>query len=184
MDSDNFLVVSSNSIENKNIEEYIGIVVGSTVRARNVGSDFFATLKNLVGGEVVSYSRLLERARDQAYERMIREAKEKGWPVGGEPKDWANESISLRNYPYDFIVEKMEKPGDAPEKLKPISEIRELIKTRSYKPKDKDLPRLSYPYQERNYKLVKQRLFQAGVRLAETINRIYYKPMTKKGPRK
>ena len=78
MDSDNFLVVSSNSIENKNIGEYLGIVVGSTVRARNVGSDFFATLKNLVGGEVVSYSRLLERARDQAYERMIQEAKEKG----------------------------------------------------------------------------------------------------------
>ena len=48
MDSDNFLVVSSNSIDNKNIEEYLGIVVGSTVRARNVGSDFFASLKNLV----------------------------------------------------------------------------------------------------------------------------------------
>ena len=79
MDSDNFLVVSSNSIDNKNIEEYLGIVVGSTVRARNVGSDFFASLKNLVGGEVVSYSRLLERARDQAYQRMIEEeAKQKG----------------------------------------------------------------------------------------------------------
>ena len=78
MDSDNFLVVSSSSIDNKKIEEYLGIVVGSTVRARNVGSDFFATLKNLVGGEVLSYSRLLERARDQAYERMIQEAKEKG----------------------------------------------------------------------------------------------------------
>ena len=63
MDSDNFLVVSSNSIDNKNIEEYLGIVVGSTVRARNVGSDFFA---------------LLERARDQAYKRMVEEAKQKG----------------------------------------------------------------------------------------------------------
>ena len=73
MDSNNFLVVSTNSVENKNIDEYLGIVVGSTVRARNVGSDFFATLKNLVGGEVVSYSRLLERARDQAYERMIKD---------------------------------------------------------------------------------------------------------------
>jgi Uncharacterized conserved protein len=62
MDSDNFLVVSSNSIENKNIEEYLGIVVGSTVRARNVGSDFFATLKNLVGGEVVSYSRAFRKS--------------------------------------------------------------------------------------------------------------------------
>ena len=78
MDSDNFLVVSSSSIDNKKIEEYLGIVVGSTVRARNVGSDYFASLKNLVGVEVVSYSRLLERARDQAYKRMIQEAKEKG----------------------------------------------------------------------------------------------------------
>lgn len=78
MDSDNFLVVSTNSVENKNIDEYLGIVVGSTVRARNAASDFFATLKNIVGGEVVSYSRLLEGARDQAYERMIKEAKQKG----------------------------------------------------------------------------------------------------------
>ena len=44
MDSDNFLVVSSNSIENKNIEEYLGIVVGSTVRARNVGSDILSLI--------------------------------------------------------------------------------------------------------------------------------------------
>ena len=73
MDSDNFLVVSSNTVDNKNIDEYLGVVVGSTVRARNFGSDFFASLKNIVGGEVVSYSRLLERARDQAYERMITE---------------------------------------------------------------------------------------------------------------
>ena len=78
MDSDNFLVVSSNTVDNKNIDEYLGVVVGSTVRARNVGSDIFAWLKNIVGGEVVSYSRLLERARDQAYERMIKEAKKKG----------------------------------------------------------------------------------------------------------
>ena len=78
MESDNLLVVSSSSIDNKNIDEYLGIVVGSTVRARNVGSDIFAGLKNLVGGEVVGYSRLLERARNQAYERMIEEAKSKG----------------------------------------------------------------------------------------------------------
>ena len=78
MDSDNFLVVSSNTVDNKNIDEYLGVVVGSTVRARNFGSDIFAFLKNIVGGEVVSYSRLLERARDQAYERMITEAKERG----------------------------------------------------------------------------------------------------------
>ena len=78
MDNGNFLVVSSDSIKNKNIDEYLGIVVGSTVRARNFGSDALAFMKNIIGGEVVSYSKLLKRSRDQAYERMIREAKDRG----------------------------------------------------------------------------------------------------------
>ena len=44
---DNFMVVSTNNIEGAEITEYIGIVQGSTVRSRNVGSDIFANLKNL-----------------------------------------------------------------------------------------------------------------------------------------
>ena len=72
------IVLTTYDISNVEIEKHLGIVQGSTVRARNFGSDIFASLKNIVGGEVISYSRLLERARDQAYERMINEAKERG----------------------------------------------------------------------------------------------------------
>tara|TARA_Y100000590_G_C15689507_1_gene1002901 strand:- start:863 stop:1180 length:318 start_codon:yes stop_codon:yes gene_type:complete len=72
------LVLSSPSVENRNITSYLGIVTGSTVRARHVGSDILASLKNLVGGELQSYSKLLSSARDEAMERMVEEAKSKG----------------------------------------------------------------------------------------------------------
>ena len=76
--AENIIVVSSNEIAGKNILEHIGIVQGSTVRSRNFGSDMFATLKNIVGGELVGYSKLLASAREQAYERMLIDAKSKG----------------------------------------------------------------------------------------------------------
>ena len=75
---ENFMVVSTNNIEDAEIIEYIGIVQGSTVRSRNVGSDIFANLKNLVGGELVGYSKLLQSSRDQAYQRMLDDATAKG----------------------------------------------------------------------------------------------------------
>ena len=76
--SQDLLVVSTNDIDGAEIVEYLGIVQGSTVRSRNVGSDFFANLKNLVGGELVGYSKLLQSSRDQAYQRMLDDAKAKG----------------------------------------------------------------------------------------------------------
>ena len=75
---EDFMVVSTNNIEGAEIIEYLGIVQGSTVRSRNVGSDIFANLKNLVGGELVGYSKLLQSSRDQAYQRMLDDAIEKG----------------------------------------------------------------------------------------------------------
>jgi uncharacterized protein YbjQ (UPF0145 family) len=55
---------------------YHGIVTGSTVRARHIGTDILATLKNIVGGELKSYSILLTAAREEAMERMIANAAE------------------------------------------------------------------------------------------------------------
>ena len=75
---ENFIVVSSNEISQFEIKEHIGVVQGSTVRGRNVGADIFANLKNVIGGEIVSYSKLLVASREQAYERMIIDAKSKG----------------------------------------------------------------------------------------------------------
>ena len=70
------LVLTTPSIEGKSIQIYHGIVTGSTVRARHLGTDILATLKNLVGGELKSYSILLTAAREEAMERMIANATE------------------------------------------------------------------------------------------------------------
>ena len=72
------LVTSTPSIEGKQVHTYLGIVMGSTVRARHLGTDILATLKNLVGGELKSYSILLMQARKQAMERMISNDEEMG----------------------------------------------------------------------------------------------------------
>ena len=77
MDQD-IMVVSSNQIEGRQILEYLGVVAGSIVKSRNAGSDIFAGLKSIVGGELVGYSKLLQRAREDAYQRMIEDAKSKG----------------------------------------------------------------------------------------------------------
>ena len=68
------LVTSTPSIEGKQIDSYLGIVMGSTVRARHLGTDILATLKNIVGGELKSYSILLAQARKEAMERMVKNA--------------------------------------------------------------------------------------------------------------
>jgi len=60
------------------IIENIGIARGSTVRARNIGRDFMAGLKNIVGGEIVEYTRLLADSREEAINRMIEDAREMG----------------------------------------------------------------------------------------------------------
>ncbi len=77
MDED-FIVVTTYDIDGVEIVKHFGLVQGSTVRARNVGSDFLANLKNIVGGELVGYSKLLQTSREQAYARMIEDAKSKG----------------------------------------------------------------------------------------------------------
>jgi uncharacterized protein YbjQ (UPF0145 family) len=65
-------------IPNKEITAIIGVAQGSTVRARNVGRDLMAGLKNLVGGEITEYTILLAKSRDQAIERMLRDAQDLG----------------------------------------------------------------------------------------------------------
>ncbi|MCA9385361.1 YbjQ family protein [Candidatus Dojkabacteria bacterium] len=72
------LIANTETIAGKEIKETLGIVRGSTVRAKNFGSDFFASLKNIVGGEISEYTRLLADAREQALERLIQDAEEIG----------------------------------------------------------------------------------------------------------
>ena len=66
------------TVPGRTIAQHLGIVQGSTVRAKNIGRDIAAGLKNIVGGELRGYSELLSEARQEAFERMIQQAKEKG----------------------------------------------------------------------------------------------------------
>lgn len=72
------IIVSSETIVGREITETLGLVRGSTVRAKHVGSDIVAALRNLVGGEVREYANLLAGAREQAMDRMIAEARSMG----------------------------------------------------------------------------------------------------------
>ncbi len=65
-------------IPGKTIVEHFGLVSGSTIRAKHVGRDIMASLKNLVGGELKGYTQLLSESRNQASRRMISQAVELG----------------------------------------------------------------------------------------------------------
>jgi len=65
-------------IPGKKIVEHYGLVSGNTVRAKHIGKDIMAGLKNIVGGELKGYTELLEDARKQAVQRMIKQAEDIG----------------------------------------------------------------------------------------------------------
>ena len=65
-------------VPGKTIVEHFGLVSGSTIRAKHVGRDIMAGLKNIVGGELKDYTQLLTESRRQATERMIDQARELG----------------------------------------------------------------------------------------------------------
>ncbi|MEN2983525.1 MAG: YbjQ family protein [Dictyoglomaceae bacterium] len=72
------IITTTDHIPGYEIIEIIGIVKGSSARARHVGKDILAALRNIVGGEVVEYTKLIGESREQAIERMIQEAKNLG----------------------------------------------------------------------------------------------------------
>jgi uncharacterized protein YbjQ (UPF0145 family) len=72
------IVVSTPEIPGKRIVKAIGIVRGNTVRARHVGRDIMASLRNLVGGEVVDYTKMIGESREQAIDRMVAHAEANG----------------------------------------------------------------------------------------------------------
>jgi uncharacterized protein YbjQ (UPF0145 family) len=72
------IISNTDFIPGKKIVEVIDIARGSTVRARNIGRDIFAGLKNLVGGEISEYTELMSDAREQAIARMVADAERMG----------------------------------------------------------------------------------------------------------
>ncbi len=68
------IVVTSPTVAGKTIIRTIGLVSGNTIRARHVGKDILAGLRNLVGGEIMEYAKLLAESREQAIDRMMAQA--------------------------------------------------------------------------------------------------------------
>jgi uncharacterized protein YbjQ (UPF0145 family) len=72
------LLATTDTIPGKTITQCLGLVRGNTIRGRHVGKDILAALRNLVGGEITEYTKLLGESREQAIDRMTEEAKKLG----------------------------------------------------------------------------------------------------------
>ena len=72
------IFVTTDQIAGKTIKKTLGIVRGNTIRARHVGRDISAALKNLVGGEIKDYTKMMAESREQALDRMVEEAESLG----------------------------------------------------------------------------------------------------------
>ena len=68
------IIATTNEVAGQEIAEVLGLVRGSSVRTKHLGKDVIATLRNLAGGEIFEYTKMLAQAREQAIDRMIEEA--------------------------------------------------------------------------------------------------------------
>lgn len=72
------IVSTTHAVAGKRVVRTLGLVRGNTIRARHLGRDITAVLRNIVGGEIAEYTKMMAEAREQAIDRMIDEAKELG----------------------------------------------------------------------------------------------------------
>lgn len=72
------ILTNTETIPGKKIVEHFGVIFGSTIRARNINADLAAGLKNMVGGELRSYTDFLNECRKEAIQRMIQQAEKLG----------------------------------------------------------------------------------------------------------
>jgi uncharacterized protein YbjQ (UPF0145 family) len=70
------LISTANELEKYKVEKVLGIARGNTVRAKWFGKDFLAGLRQLVGGELKEYTEMMTEAREEAYQRMVKQAEE------------------------------------------------------------------------------------------------------------
>jgi len=80
------IITTSDQVEGKRIAKTVGLVKGSTIRARHAGRDIMAGLRGLVGGEITEYTKMMAEAREEAIQRMVEDVETKG----------ANAVISMR----------------------------------------------------------------------------------------
>ncbi len=72
------ILTNTETVPGRRIVEFYGVVTGSTVRAKHIGRDIMAGLKNIVGGELKGYTELLQEARQEALDRMTKQAQALG----------------------------------------------------------------------------------------------------------
>jgi uncharacterized protein YbjQ (UPF0145 family) len=72
------IIVTSEAIANKRVVKTLGLVRGNSIRARHIGKDIMAGLRNIVGGEVHEYAKLIAESREQSLDRMAAEAADLG----------------------------------------------------------------------------------------------------------
>ena len=72
------IVVTANRVSGMRVVRTLGLVRGNTIRTRHIGKDLMAVFRNIVGGEVAEYTKLLGESREQALDRMVEEANELG----------------------------------------------------------------------------------------------------------
>jgi len=72
------IIVTTDQIEGKRISKTLGLVRGNTIRAKNLGKDIVAGIRNLFGGEIKSYTSLMTESREEALARMVEKAEELG----------------------------------------------------------------------------------------------------------
>ena len=80
------IMTTSAQIEGKTIQKTIGLVKGSTIRARHLGKDIMAGFRGMVGGEITEYTKMMAEAREEAIQRMIEDTQKQG----------ANAVVSMR----------------------------------------------------------------------------------------
>jgi uncharacterized protein YbjQ (UPF0145 family) len=72
------ILVTSDDIPGKRVVKCLGLVKGNTIRARHIGHDIAAALRNMVGGEITDYTKMVSESREQAIDRMVEEAEALG----------------------------------------------------------------------------------------------------------
>ena len=72
------LLSTTDKIEGRKIVRHLGLVKGNTIRARHIGRDIMAILRNIVGGEITDYTKMMAESREQALDRMIEDAQKLG----------------------------------------------------------------------------------------------------------
>jgi len=72
------IITTADRIEGKTISKTIGLVRGSTIRARHLGKDIMAGLRGIVGGEISEYTKMMAEAREEAIQRMVEDAEKQG----------------------------------------------------------------------------------------------------------